>query len=234
MNFPKKKIFLFSLILFVLMVSRGRSEALERGDERIRESIRVLEEIVNIPEEGVPEALLKNCHVIAVLPGVVKAAYGIGGQFGRGLILLKRDGVWSNPSFIRLVGGSFGWQIGVQKSDIILVFKSPDSVKDIIHGKITLGADVSVAAGPVGRHAEASTDLDFEAEIFSYAKSKGLFAGVSIKGASIQIDHDANREFYRDSGVSARDILMRDRVRAPRSAGRLKKVLESYTNSFRF
>lgn len=230
----RKKIFLLGLVLVVLLIFRGRCEALKQEDARIRESIRVFEESVNIPEEGISETLLKNCLGIAIIPGVIKAAYGIGGQYGKGVVLLRRDEGWSHPSFIRLIGGSFGWQIGVEKSDIILVFKSPESIEGITDGKITLGADVSVAAGPVGRRAEASTDLDFEAEIYSYSKSKGLFAGVSIKGASIQIDHEANAEFYHNSGVSARDILIRNRVRTPRAAGRLIKALNSYTNAFRF
>lgn len=226
----RKRAFVICAV-FILGVAVTTPQALAAPDsqeaDRIAEAIRVLDEIVNLPEEGVREALLENCYGIAILPGVVKAAYGFGGQFGKGVVLLKRDGVWTYPSFIKLIGGSVGWQIGVQKSDIVLVFKSLKSVEDITHGKITLGADVSVAAGPVGRHAEASTDLDLEAEIFSYAKTKGLFAGVSIKGASIRIDDAANESFYDDSGISAGDILIRDLVRAPRAAKELVRALEA-------
>lgn len=196
---------------------------------RIGEALRVLKEMVNLPEEGVPEALLENCRGIAILPGVIKAAYGIGGHFGKGVFLMKREEGWSYPCFIRIWGGSFGWQIGVQKSDVLLVFKSRRSVEDVTHGKITLGADIGVAAGPLGRHAEAYTDLDLAAEIYSYARSRGLFAGVSIKGASIQIDSEANERFYEDRGISAVDILIRNRVSAPREARELARTLESYT-----
>ena len=222
-----------ALVLGLAAVSLpGLAEPLSQEHDRISEAVRVLDEMVNIPEEGLPEALLQDCFGIAIIPGVIKAAYGIGGQFGKGVVLLKRDGVWSNPSFIRLVGGSLGFQIGLQKSDVVLVFKSRQSVEGITQGKMTLGADVSVAAGPVGRRAEASTDLDLKAEIFSYAKSKGLFAGVSIKGASIQIDHEANERFYDDYGISARDILIRNRVHPPRAARRLVRVLGSCLRSF--
>ncbi len=183
---------------------KGRGEE----TERVTIAAEVIRDIVNLPEEGIPEALLKRAYGIAIIPGVIQAAYGVGGQFGKGVLLVRgRDGAWSPPCFIRIYGGSIGWQIGVQKSDILLVFKSAKSIDGIARGKITLGADASVAAGPQGRRAEASTDLEMEAEIYSYSRSRGLFAGISIKGASIQIDKKANRSFYDDRGVSAREIL---------------------------
>lgn len=221
--------FILAMVLLLVMTT-GLAEGRTQEEERIEEAIRAFEEILDLPEEGMPEYLLKECHGIAIIPSVVKVAYGIGAQYGKGVVLLRRERGWSSPAFIRLIGGSAGWQIGIQKSDIILVFKTPKSVENITHGKITLGADISVAAGPVGRRAEASTDLDLEAEILSYAKTKGLFAGVSIKGASIQIDHEANEGFYDDYGVSARDILIRDRVRPPRAARKLMRLLNSYTH----
>ena len=202
----------------------------EPGAARIAKAVEVLREMIDLPEEGLPSRILEKCRGIAVIPGVIKAAYGFGGQYGRGLVVIRNeDGTWSNPAFISLIGGSLGWQIGVQKADIVLVFKTGKSINDIAAGKVTLGADLSVAAGPVGRTAEASTDLDMEAEIYSYSRSKGLFAGVSIKGASIQIDKDANKAFYGDAGLTARDILYDRDVEAPAVVADLKKALMKRT-----
>lgn len=200
------------------------------GVERIEKAVQVLQEMVDLPGEGLPSRLLEKCHGIAVIPGVIKAAYGFGGQYGRGLIVIRNeDGSWSDPAFISLIGGSLGWQIGVQKADIILVFKTEKSIENIAAGKVTLGADMSVAAGPVGRSTEASTDLDMVAEIYSYSKSKGLFAGVSIKGASIQIDKDANQAFYGKQDISARDILYGSDIKAPPIVEDLKSALKKRT-----
>ena len=232
-SYKTKDLFVMAGLL-VLLISfvptRAAADEMTPGAERIEKAIQVLREMVDLPEEGLPPRLLEKCHGIAVIPGVIKAAYGFGGQYGRGLIVIRNeDGSWSNPAFISLIGGSLGWQIGVQKADIVLVFKTGKSVENIAAGKVTLGADASVAAGPVGRSAEASTDLDMEAEIFSYSKSKGLFAGVSIKGASIQIDKDANQAFYNKQDISARDILYGSDIQAPPIVEDLKAALKKRT-----
>ena len=184
----KRTIVLSALAAFLIVLpSAGRAAGPDRkgpGEERVREAIAVIQEMADLDEVGLPEKILRQSHGIAVIPGVIKAAWGIGGQYGRGVLCVRtEEGGWSAPCFISIVGGSVGWQIGVEKADIILVFKTPRSIDDISRGKITLGAGASIAAGPVGRNAEASTDLDMKAEIFSYSKSKGLFAGVSVKGA---------------------------------------------------
>jgi lipid-binding SYLF domain-containing protein len=232
-SYKTKDLFLMAGLL-VLMISfvptRAAADERTPSVERIEKAIQVLREMVDLPEEGLPSRLLEKCHGIAVIPGVIKAAYGFGGQYGRGLIVIRNeDGSWSNPAFISLIGGSLGWQIGVQKADIILVFKTEKSIENIAAGKVTLGADMSVAAGPVGRSAEASTDLDMEAEIYSYSKSKGLFAGVSIKGASIQIDKDANQAFYDKQDISTRDILYGSDIKAPPIVEDLKSALRKRT-----
>jgi len=202
----------------------------EPGAERIAKAVVVLREMIDLPEEGLPSRILERCHGIAVIPGVIKAAYGFGGQYGRGLVVIRNeDGTWSNPVFISLIGGSLGWQIGVQKADVVLVFKTGKSIDNIAAGKVTLGADLSVTAGPVGRSAEASTDLDMEAEIYSYSRSKGLFAGISIKGASIQIDKDANKAFYGDAGLTSQDILYDRTLKAPDVVEDLKAALRKRT-----
>jgi lipid-binding SYLF domain-containing protein len=234
----RHRIFLFLVVFFFLISlplaniqARGEDKSTVPGIERIEKSIGVIKEIVDIPEQGLPSALLKKSSGIAVIPGVIKAAYGFGGQYGRGIIMVRNErGDWSNPVFISLIGGSIGWQIGVQKADIILVFKSRKSIENIASGKVTLGADVSVSAGPVGRSAEASTDLEMKAEIYSYSKSRGLFAGVSIKGASIQIDRDANIAFYGRGDINANEIFDNEGLKVPDVVGELKKTLAKYTS----
>jgi len=182
----------------------------------------------------VPEALLRKAQGIAIIPGVIQAAYGIGGQYGKGVVLLRgEDGRWGWPAFIRLFGGSIGWQIGVQKSDIILVFKTRQGLEKIATGRVTLGADIGVSAGPVGRRAEASTDLEFEAEIYSYSRSKGLFAGVSIKGASLQVDEGANEVFYGRKGLDPHEIFAGRELKAPEAATKLRDVVATYTSDRR-
>lgn len=220
----------FAVFLAVSVPGGLTAAGEEPRAERIAKSVAVLREMIDPPAEGPPSRILEKCRGIAVIPGVIKAAYGFGGQYGRGLVVVRNeDGTWSNPAFISLIGGSLGWQIGIQKADIVLVFKTEKSIDNIAAGKVTLGADLSVTAGPVGRSAEASTDLDMEAEIYSYSRSKGLFAGISIKGASIQIDKDANNAFYGDAGLNARDILYDRTLKAPDIVEDLKAALRKRT-----
>jgi len=210
-----------------LQAARPDQESSEEV-KRVEEAILVFQEIAKLADEGIPQSILKDAHGIAIIPGVVKAAYGIGGEYGRGVLLVQDKGEWSNPSFITVAGGSVGWQIGIQKSDLVLVFKTRQSINNIAEGKITLGADASVAAGPVGRGAQANTDLELKAEIYSYSKSKGLFAGISLRGAAIQIDADANEIFYRDSDITARRIFTQPGLEGRPVADRLRKILAEY------
>ena len=186
--------------------------AQEREIQRANDAVRVLSEVLGIPEESIPERLIREAEAVAVLPDVVKAGLVFGGRGGKGLIAVRgRDGTWSNPSFITLGGGSFGFQAGVQAADVVLVFRTRRGVDNIVNGKFTLGADAGVAAGPIGRNAQASTDGRLEAEIYSYSRARGLFAGIALDGAVIAIDNRANRRVYgRD--VTARMIL-ENRVR---------------------
>ncbi|MCZ8164602.1 lipid-binding SYLF domain-containing protein [Silanimonas sp.] len=188
------------------------ANAQEREIQRADNAVRVLSEILAIPEESIPERLLREAEAIAVMPDVVKAGLVFGGRGGKGLMAVRgSDGTWSNPTFITLGGGSFGFQAGVQSADVVLVFRNRRGVDNIVNGKFTLGADASVAAGPVGRSAQASTDGQLKAEIYSYSRARGLFAGIALDGAVIAIDNRANRRVYgRD--VTARMIL-ENRVR---------------------
>jgi lipid-binding SYLF domain-containing protein len=223
---------LLSLMMLVPWLKAARpAPDLSEEERRIEEAILVFQEIAGLTEEGIPESVLRKAQGIAIIPGVVKAAYGVGGEFGRGVLLVQEKGVWSNPSFIKLAGGSLGWQIGIQRSDLVLVFKTRQSIEGIAEGKITLGADASVAAGPVGRGAQANTDLDMKAEIYAYSRAKGLFIGISIKGAAIQIDSDANEKFYRDPGITANRIFTHPDLEGRPVAVRLRKILAEYLRS---
>lgn len=175
---------------------------------KLDDATTVVRQFVDIPENAIPPTLLRQAYGIAVIPSVFKAGFILGGRRGKGVLSVRtQDGSWSNPSFITLTGGSIGWQVGASSSDIILVFKTQRSVDKIANGQFNLGADAAVAAGPVGRSAGASTNLGFDAEVYSYSRSRGLFAGVSLEGARIGIDKDANWLFYDKAGIDAYSIL---------------------------
>jgi lipid-binding SYLF domain-containing protein len=195
----------------------------------VESAIEVMDKIMEIPEKAIPPALLANAEGIAVIPGVIKVGFILGGQYGNGVLLVRgKDGAWSNPVFVTLMSGSVGWQIGAQATDFVIVFKSPRSIEGIMKGKYTLGADAAVAAGPVGRRAEASTDVEFKAEIYSYSRSRGLFAGISLEGSSLQIDHESNAAFYGKADVRPSEVLDSMGVKTPPDAEKLKNTLGKY------
>ena len=166
-------------------------------DQRATNAVRVLTEIQQIPEQGIPDKLLDEGKAVVVIPDTLKVGLVLGGRRGHGLMSVKnRDGSWSQPVFVKLTGGSIGFQAGVQSSDVVLVFRNDRNLENIVNGKITLGADAGVAAGPVGRNASASTDGQLKAEIWSWSRARGLFAGVALDGAVLQIDDDANVAVY--------------------------------------
>lgn len=221
---------IFGLVSQVTALNGDIEEKKIKEIERVENAVEVFKELLSLPEEGIPESLMNKAEAIAVIPGFWKAAWGIGGRHGKGVIMVRKDeGGWSYPAFISMTGGSIGFQIGVQRADIILVFKNKRSVKKIAGGKFTLGADAGVAVGPIGRKAEAGTDLAFEAEIYSYSKSKGLFAGISIEGSSLSMDTGANARFYRDFDLTVDDILSRGEIKAPSVAEELMAIVAKYT-----
>lgn len=168
-------------------------------DGRAQNAVRVVDQIQAIPESAIPDKLLDEARAIVVVPDTIKAGLFVGGRYGRGLLSVKSpDGTWSNPSFVTLTGGSIGFQAGVQSSDIVLVFRSDRGLESIVNGKFTLGADAGVAAGPVGRNASAATDGEMKAEIWSWSRARGLFAGVALDGAVLAIDDAANAAVYGD------------------------------------
>ena len=169
----------------------------QREDVRAGDAVRVVQQIQSIPEAAIPDRLLDEAKAIVVVPDTIKAGFMLGGRRGLGLMSVKSpDGTWSNPVFVKLAGASFGLQAGVQSADVILVFRSERGVDSIVNGKVTLGADAGIAAGPVGRNAAAATDGELKAEIWSWSRARGLFAGVALDGAVLSIDHRANQRVY--------------------------------------
>jgi lipid-binding SYLF domain-containing protein len=226
-----RRIFITMAVLvgLFLMASSRTAGADTSGLVKINDSIEVLEQTMSIPEKGIPPVLLQNASGIAIIPGVIKAGFILGGRYGRGILEVReKDGTWSNPIFIIVAGGSIGWQIGVESIDIILVFKSDRSIKGMMKGKFTLGADASVAAGPVGRQASASTDILLQSEIYSYSRSRGLFAGLAIDGAVIHINYDADEAFYGKGYALPSDIIGNTSLKVPPVVDRLKKLLNEH------
>lgn len=206
------------------------TEAASREEKRVGDASDVLEKLVRIPEKTVPQALLSRAYAIAVIPNVVKAAFGFGARRGKGIIVVRRDdNSWSNPAFVKLTGGSVGWQAGVQSTDIILVFKTRKGVDGIENGRLTLGADASVAAGPLGRHTGAATDIEFKSEVYSYSRSRGLFAGIALEGAGITMDRRANAAFYGSSSMTPEKVFSSSPNIAPNIANTFVQILSAQT-----
>lgn len=186
-----------ALFVLALVVAGGETLGQGREDEIIRSATTVLDQTLAMRDDGIPRSLLTDAQAVAILPGVLKGGFVIGARHGRGVLLVREaNGTWRLPAFVTLSGGSFGWQIGVQSTDLILVFRTRKSVDGILSGTLTLGADASVAAGPVGRSAAAATNQRLDAEIFTYSRSRGLFAGVALDGSVLRIDQAANAAFY--------------------------------------
>ncbi|MEW6001416.1 MAG: lipid-binding SYLF domain-containing protein [Nitrospirota bacterium] len=226
----KKFITMTVIFAVVLSLIFSASVRAEEGISKVEDSIDVLKDTVSIPEKGIPPVLLRNASGIAIIPGVIKAGFIIGGRYGSGILMVrKEDGKWSDPSFITLAGGSIGWQIGVEAIDIVLVFKNERSIKRIMGGKFTLGVDASIAAGPVGREAQAATDVQLKSEIYSYSRSRGLFAGLTLSGAALQIDDEANEKFYKKKHITAREIFADKDLKVP-PVDELKKLLSEYSS----
>src|SRR6516165_3863476 len=200
---------LFLLVVFAFANPVAAQQFKKSAEaERAADAAKVLTEIMNIPENAIPEDLMARAHGIAVIPHVVKGAFVFGGQWGKGLMSQRHeDGSWSAPAYIEIGGGSFGLQIGVQANDIVLVFTDEDGVKGILKGKVKLGADASATAGPVGRKAEVGTDVLLRSAVFAYSRSRGLFAGISLDGSVIGMDDNANRKIY-GKDVTGEDILL--------------------------
>ncbi len=218
--------------LLVISFAKNSMAGAAREEGRLLTATEVLEDVQGMPDQRLPDTLLAHAYGIAVIPDVTQVAFFFGGRHGNG-VLTVRDTLtspWSNPVFISLTGGSWGLQAGAESSDIILVFTTKGGVEGIAGGKLTLGADASVAAGPVGRQGTAATDVSL-AEIYSYARTRGLFGGIAIDGSVIAIDKSANSAFYGKRGVTATEIFSGQAPTPPETAQRFLSRLGQTTRS---
>jgi len=229
MSLPRLRLLPALLLAIVAVAQPQGARAAAKEVERAVNAVRVLDEIMATPDHGVPDSMFDKAEAIAVVPDVVKAGFVLGGRYGRGLLSIRRaDGTWSNPTYMSVTGGSVGFQAGVQSTDVVLVFRTRRSVDSLVHGKFTLGADASVAAGPVGRTATASTDAALKAEIYSYSRSRGLFAGVALDGTVLAIDHDSNEQVF-GQGLTPRQIFDGRPQNVPNPIIDFRDKLEEYT-----
>ncbi len=220
----------FSLSLAV----GGTAWAQSKNDQKDESSqsekaAQVFLEIMNTPDKGIPQELLERSECVAVFPSVLKAGFIFGGRGGRGVASCRTASGWSAPAFFNLGGGSFGLQIGVSSTDFVMLFMNEDGLNSLLSDGFTLGSDASVAAGPVGRQVGASTDLKLNAQILSYSRSKGLFAGLELKGVVIKPDKDDMRDVYGE-GVTAKEVLKENKVTAPAAVRAFPTALGRYSS----
>jgi SH3 domain-containing YSC84-like protein 1 len=215
----------FALVFLVLAFCA----AAFAGESQLQKATNVLNEIMGTPDKGIPDELLEKAVCVGIVPSQLKFALGIGGTYGRGILVCRRggNGAWGAPSMFTVGGGSFGFQIGGKSTDIVFVVMNPDGARKLVQDSVKLGAEASVAAGPVGRSAQGATDAQLHAEILSYSRSQGLFAGVSLSGAVVKQDEDDNQKLYGRK-VTAKEILIDGTVRTPRAARGLDNTLSKY------
>ena len=216
---------LVTVLVMLLSAIPGYSQSKEM--DRLENAGKVLSEILSVPED-IPRDLLNKADCVIVLPSVVKLALGLGGSYGRGAMVCRSGdnftGPWGAPSMIALEGGSFGLQLGGQATDFVLLIMNPRGADSILASKVKVGAGVSAAAGPKGRDLSAATDVALRAEVLSYSRSRGLFAGVSLEGSTLRPDNDANRRIYGRK-ISPRDIVLHEKATPPPAAKLLISVL---------
>jgi lipid-binding SYLF domain-containing protein len=214
-----KKIRPLVVTLLALLVSSGPTGAQQPPTSaeasRVRESILVLDEVMSTRDASIPASIMNKAEGIAIFPGTVKAGFVFGGMRGRGILSARTKAGWSPPTFMTLTGGSFGLQIGGQATDIVLIIMNRRGLEQFVRNQFKFGADASVAAGPVGRDAQANTDLQLRAEILSYSRARGLFAGVTINGSTVRADRDANERFYGTRLDGAQLVLDGAEVESP-------------------
>jgi lipid-binding SYLF domain-containing protein len=218
-------------LVFAAGLLHGTAHAQAREESKVILATQVMEELRGQRDQYVPDLLLERAYGVAIIPDVVKVGFGVGGRRGTGVLLVRdKNGRFANPVFVALTGGSIGWQIGAQKTDVVLVFTTRQGVEGISDGKMTLGADASIAAGPVGRSASAATDQNFSAEIYSYSRARGLFAGVALDGSALTIERRSNTRFYgRKAGVN--DIIDGTVTRNNESVRRLLTAVAASTRN---
>src|SRR5438132_9066739 len=194
-----KTILLLLVTVLLCAVSLAQDES--KGDQskaadRVKAAAKVLDEIEAAPDQGIPEEILGSAECVAVVPSMLKGGFIVGGRYGRGIASCRTPKGWSAPAFFTLAGGSFGLQIGGQAVDLVMLVMNEEGMRNLLSSKFQLGADASVAAGPVGRHAEGGTDWKMRAQVLTYSRARGVFAGITLNGAVIKQDKDSTREFY--------------------------------------
>jgi lipid-binding SYLF domain-containing protein len=203
----------------------------EKDEDRLKNCGTVLKEILDVPDD-IPQDLLDKADCVVIYPSVLKAAFIVGASYGRGAMTCRKGedfrGPWGAPTMMALEGGSFGLQIGGEATDFVLLVMNESGARGILAGKVKLGGDASVAAGPVGRNASAETDVTFRSEILSYSRARGIFAGVSLEGSTIRPDNDANKQIYGQE-FSARKIVLSGQVHVPAAARQLVATLDART-----
>jgi len=200
--------------------------------EVVQKSIDVLRELTKVPEEGIPQALLERAEAIVVIPSLVKGGFIIGAKHGKGVMSVRDRSTnsWSPPAFLKMTGGSIGWQIGVESVDLVLLVMNRKGVNELLEDKFTIGGDLSIAAGPVGRNAQAGTNAQFNTGILAYSRSKGLFAGATLEGAGIRADRDDNEAFYgRELGLREIVLERAPNTRPPSITDTWRETLRSLT-----
>jgi lipid-binding SYLF domain-containing protein len=218
------------LLLALAVTTNAHAQAsIEDESSQSDKAAQVFREIMDTPDKGIPRDLLENAECVGVFPSVIQAGFIVGGRGGRGVASCRTSAGWSAPAFFTLGGGSFGLQIGAQSTDFVMLFMNEDGLNSLLSNEFTLGGDASVAAGPVGRQAGASTDLKLTAKILSYSRSKGLFAGLELKGVVIKPDTDDMRNVY-GAGVTAKDVLKDNKVTAPATVRAFPVALGSYSS----
>jgi SH3 domain-containing YSC84-like protein 1 len=200
------------------------------GESQLQKATNVVNEIMGTPDKGIPDELLEKSVCVGIVPSQVKFALGLGGTYGRGVLVCRKsgNGAWDAPSMFTLGAASVGFQIGGKATDVIFLVMNPEGMKKLVQDSVKLGAELSVAAGPVGRSAEGATDAQLHAEILSYSRTRGLFAGVSLDGSVVKQDRDDNEKLYGRK-VSAKEILIDGTVRTPRAARCLDGALAKYS-----
>jgi lipid-binding SYLF domain-containing protein len=216
-----------------LLVTLSAAAASDREDDvkRTDKSARVFKEIMDTPDQGIPQDLLKSAKCIAIIPGDVKFAFVFGGSYGRGLATCRTEHGWSAPMFVAIDGGSVGYQIGGSSTDLVMLFMNDHALQSLLGDKFKLGADASVAAGPVGRSAAAGTDVKLSAEVLSYSRTKGVFAGVALDGAVVQADKSGDKAMYGEN-VDRHEILS-GKIAVPASARPLLHEISGYVQEAR-
>ena len=209
-----KRVVFGALIAGVFATSAIAGELSTKETKRVQEAATVLNEIHAVPDKDIPQDLWEKAECVLVIPGLKKAAFVVGGEYGSGLMSCKHNGEWSAPVFMQVGKGSWGLQIGAQSIDLVLLVMNKSGMEKMLKNKVSLGAEASVAAGPVGRDARAATDAQMKAEILSYSRTQGLFAGINLSGGVVRPDADNNADLYGKS-VSASDVVIGNNVKAP-------------------